>query len=321
MSKQLHIVNGDIVGHKLKESGVDGDVLVWREMLYDGPLTVLPFPDLLEQRALYFEQELGVSSALFQAGCRKQEQQLQRLGDYREVTLWFEHDLFDQTIFLYLFHRLNSHAIGNQTQLSYLTIDSHPGYTPFHGLGQLQPDELASLWRQREDLHASIIAEGAAWWQAYADSSPDKLVELLDEKQSKLPISRNAMKFHLERYPSMGNGLSPLENKILRAVDSGVQEPKQLFAHLFAKDTRYGLGDLSFWAYLNRMRGEKHPLLAWNRNLSLPTYNKPELPTDLKIELTEWGRKVIEGQLNRIELNGVDRWLGGTHLRLEPNVG
>ena len=38
MPKTLHIVNGDSFGNKLRASGIDGEILVWRESLYEGPI-------------------------------------------------------------------------------------------------------------------------------------------------------------------------------------------------------------------------------------------------------------------------------------------
>jgi hypothetical protein len=37
-------------------------------------------------------------------------------------------------------------------------------------------------------------------------------------------------------------------------------------------------------------------------------------------ELTEDGRAVLAGGLDAIELRGIDRWLGGTHLKLPDAV-
>ncbi len=33
--------------------------------------------------------------------------------------------------------------------------------------------------------------------------------------------------------------------------------------------------------------------------------------------LTEKGREILRGAADRVELNGIDRWLGGTHLNGE----
>ena len=35
---------------------------------------------------------------------------------------------------------------------------------------------------------------------------------------------------------------------------------------------------------------------------------------DFDVELTGTGRDVLEGRANRVEVNGVDEWIGGVHL-------
>ena len=39
-----------------------------------------------------------------------------------------------------------------------------------------------------------------------------------------------------------------------------------------------------------------------------------------QFELMEDGRAVLEGKLDAVELLGLDRWLGGTHLRVPDAV-
>ena len=38
MSNILHILNGDSTAQIMEKSSLEGDVIVWREMLCDGPL-------------------------------------------------------------------------------------------------------------------------------------------------------------------------------------------------------------------------------------------------------------------------------------------
>ena len=38
MSSILHILNGDSTAYSFKDTGLDGDILVWREVLSQGPL-------------------------------------------------------------------------------------------------------------------------------------------------------------------------------------------------------------------------------------------------------------------------------------------
>lgn len=315
MDRHLHIVNGDIVSNKLKLSGLDGDVLVWREMLHDGPLTPQPYPQLLAERSVYFENALGIPADLFRTICLEQEQRLDNLEAYDSVTLWFEHDLFDQTIFLYLLQGLSGTAVeAEHVEIGYISIDSFPGYTPFRGMGQLEPEELASLSGKRTVLDRQLLAEGSLLWQAYSAEDPTGLVRLLDSGCNQLPLSRSALRFHLERFPADRDGLTHVERDILARIAEGASRPDELFAEVFRSDTRYGLGDLSFWCYLNRMRGEARPLIEWKGGLALPRFDSPSVAGDLRIQLTEFGSGVLAGQADRAAANGFDRWLGGVHL-------
>lgn len=95
----IHIVNGDSVGSKLHEAGVQGEVLVWREMYTFGPVFLLP--ELAENRlhrAAYMEQAFGIPPLEWVSSAETQERRLAAFCEHREIVLWFEHDLYDQTM-------------------------------------------------------------------------------------------------------------------------------------------------------------------------------------------------------------------------------
>ena len=98
-----HIVNGDSVGDKLKQGNIQGDILVWRELYTFGPVfTKMDEPDHRRTRARYLEQTLGIPEKEYIETCESQERKLQDFRKYDEIVLWFEHDLFDQTMLAYL---------------------------------------------------------------------------------------------------------------------------------------------------------------------------------------------------------------------------
>ena len=70
-----HIVNGDVVGEKIKS--LDGNIIVWREMYDFGPLNVYwSLEELFKRRAEFFEEKLSIPSAFFLENCQKQYQLL-----------------------------------------------------------------------------------------------------------------------------------------------------------------------------------------------------------------------------------------------------
>src|SRR5690242_4495388 len=98
-SGMIHIVNGDIVADKLKRGGIREDILVWREVYTHGPV----FKDMAEGknrsvRAQYLERTLAIPQTEYLRISEAQEKALRDFKDYKEVVLWFEHDLFDQTM-------------------------------------------------------------------------------------------------------------------------------------------------------------------------------------------------------------------------------
>ena len=60
------------------------------------------------------------------------------------------------------------------------------------------------------------------------------------------------------------------------------------------------MGDAVFVMYLRRLTECKAPLLEQSEGV---------------IRITEAGREVLAGKHDFVRLNGIDRWLGGVHLR------
>lgn len=99
-----------------------------------------PFPLLLRiprhvKRGQRYFTEKGVPEGLFRRYTEEQETVLERYREHDEVVLWFEHDLFDQTLLIYLLQWLAARERG-AVSINLVCIDSFPGVHPFKGLGQ-----------------------------------------------------------------------------------------------------------------------------------------------------------------------------------------
>lgn len=312
----LHIVNGDSFGSTLRQSGIEGDILVWREALYEGPLSV-SFTDAKtrEARVKYFA-ERGVPAETFHSYTKAQEDTLLYCSRYEEIVLWFEFDLFDQTMMIYLLQWFYNHGhLLHETKLFLVCIDSFPGVHPFKGLGQLTPEQTRQLngtWRQvsREQL---LLAHQA--WCAYASPNPQAVTRLLEQDTSALPYLHRALKFHLERFPSDINGLSRVEQLTLEALSEGIDRLPGLFGHISEALPEYGIGDVQYWGYLKGLRYAPEPLIEM-RGPELPGYSS-EVTIDIQqwqVRLTSCGERIMSGESDNVSLNGINRWIGGTIL-------
>nr|WP_275444713.1 sigma-70 family RNA polymerase sigma factor [Paenibacillus sp. ACRRX] len=315
-TRMLHIVNGDHVAETLRQGVVQGDILVWREVYPEGPVFVDPttYPNR-SVRAGYLEQALGIPRLEFIRGSEAQENQLANYHKYDEIVLWFEHDLFDQTMLCYLLHWFAKRPLGN-TKLSLLCIGAYPGIQLFRGLGQLSADQMKTLSGTWQAIGQAELETGTKVWEAYCSSEPDQLYALLKgEQTAALPFVRDAFRLHLSRLPSTFNGLGIVEQTTLELVRSGVSSPMDLFQRIGNTLHGLGLGDLQYWRHLAGLSQRAQPLLYIEGGAGLPDYrNNPPSFQHCQVKLTELGKEVLAGKKDRVRINGIDEWYGGVHL-------
>lgn len=311
MTGKLHIVNGDAFGDKLRKSSIDGEILVWRESLYEGPIGMRMSDSLLLPiRASYMFQKHGIPEDMFTSTSLHQEKQLDKLsGEVTEIILWFDQDLFDQLMLCYLLMRLSALHNGS-VRLSLIQYDQRIEHQITQLLSSMSPVTEGQL-----NIAAKV-------WSAYSASEPLSLAALMEEDLSELSFLKRALEVHLGRYPSMQNGLSSLEQLILEEIERSEVSLYSLFQKVNEKATDYGLGDLQFWGMLEQLRLCDYPLLALSGGNRLPKYGEP-LPVqfeDWRVRLTDTGRLVLTGKEDHIALNGMDDWIGGVQLSGKEHI-
>lgn len=298
----LHIVNGDVVAEKLKQGTIQGDILVWREIYTEGPVFADPSdPAGRSLRADYLETALEIPRRTYISGCEEQEQRLLRFKEYDEVVLWFEHDLFDQTILCRLLHWFSGQELGH-AKLNLLCIGSYPGIEPFHGLGQLSVAQLEGLSGTWRGIGQEELELGKAYWEAYTSPEPGRLARLVREKSPVLPFAHKAFAFHLSRFPSVRNGLGIVEQTLLDYASQGLHKSMELFSLAGGRLHWFGMGDIQYLAILNNLSAGPNPLVTIEG-------------ADNLIRITDTGRAVQAGETDWASLHEVDCWLGGVHLQ------
>jgi len=262
MANKLHITSGDSVGDKLAKSGLPGEVFVWHDILYDG-LRNPGWPDehTLNARALFLEQ--------LTAGGLKKQQILDTLhNQYRKlanaaandgIVLWFDACLFDQSMLAHILACLVHQGIR---EVALLCVDAFPGIVPFNGLGQMQPDQLVSVYDNRRPVTDTQFQYSVLVDKAFATQNPALLSDLSQQTDTPLPwIPAAAMRW-LQEQPDPTTGLGRLESLALDAVRAGCETPGDIFSSVAASDTppQYW-GDTTLWAKINAMADREPPLL------------------------------------------------------------
>jgi hypothetical protein len=309
--RMLHVTNGDVAAGTIRLSGVaaeGSEVAVTADLLHEGPAPGgLPPEWWRKVRARYLAESGYDDYDSCLARLTRWDHTLEDYRSYDEVVLWFEHDLFDQLLLIRALDFFAGRSLGN-TELSLICIGEFPGIDPFHGLGQLTPQQMATLLprRQRVDEGQKLLARDA--WRAFRAPDPTALVSIFSRDTSPLPFLAEALRRHLEEFPAVANGLSRSERQILSAVHAGAGTFEEVFRATQAMEERVYMGDSSFDRILRELAAPPRPLLR------LEPGTQGSLRS-LRIALTASGRGVLEGRDDWVRSRGIDRWLGGVHLQ------
>jgi len=258
----LNIHNGDSAAGTAKKSDIPGEHLAWREALVCGPAPGNLAPAEFRQvRAQHLADAYGANLEKTFQELRGQEEKLARFSDHEEVVLWFEHDLFCQVQLIYLLDRFAQHELG-ETRLSLICVNEFPGVEGFRGFGELNEEQLAALFPQRQEVTQPQLDLGSKAWQAYSAAQAAGLIALLDSDTSALPFLKGGIIKHLERFPSTKNGLGRIESVGLQLIAKGHSSFRSLFPAFARREPEYGYGDAQLFLELKRLADTAAPALT-----------------------------------------------------------
>ncbi|VGO14390.1 hypothetical protein PDESU_02951 [Pontiella desulfatans] len=289
MGNTLHITSGDCAGERLAEAGLPGEVLVWRDILYDGPRHPgWPDEDSLDARAAFLSETTagGLGKEPILETLHSQYRKLAKAATYEGIVLWFDACLFDQSMLAHILTCLRLKAIGS---VELLCVDAFPGIEPFNGLGQLQPGQLATLYDSRCPVSDETFRFAEVVDKAFATQDSILFRELSEMAEAPLAWVPAAVARWMQEKPNPGNGLGRLEALALAAIGEGNETPGSIFASVASADAppQYW-GDTTLWTKINGLADRTPPLVQiqgpadrlpqWESELSLADFRIAALP-------------------------------------------
>ena len=269
----LHILNGDATIPAFKSANLPGKVLVWREILSEGPAAaLLPEQEFWQKRQAYITDIYHDSAEGYQQKVLQDLPKLDAAGTFFEVALWFDADLMCQVNLLYLLQRLH------HLRPKLISLCTPP---QSKSIGLMTANELQLLFEQRQQLTDLQLKQALALWQLYAGPDPLKLQQYLTDETIHLPNLWKALRLHLQRFPSCATGLSSPEMAVLELVQQGVIIKKELMQKFWKQHPAYGYGDLQIEHILQRLK----PLLV---------------QAEEHITLSKLGEQVLQGKKHYI---------------------
>jgi hypothetical protein len=289
MRDLLHLTSGDCAGENLAKCGLPGEVFVWHDLLYEGPrIPGWPDEETLQARAVFLEATTagGLDRRTILETLRAQYAKLKEAAADVAFVLWFDACLFDQSMLVHILACLRWQAAP---RVELLSINEFPGIEPFNGLGQLQPEQMASLYDRRQPVSDAQFEFAVRADEAFANQDLDAFVALSQAAAPPLPWIPAAVSRWLQEHPDPATGLGRLEALVLTAIRSGCHTPAEIFAWVAAVDsTPQYWGDTTLWAKINALAEKNPPLVKiegpgdrlpqWVSELSLDRFKIKALP-------------------------------------------
>lgn len=251
----LHILNGDSTRHCFEESGLEGDILVWREIFSQGPLTEdISSADFWKLREKWLCDTFNESPAGYE---KNAVTPLQKLSEpYDEINLWFEFDLHCQANMLGVMEMLAKNTNLSPPAIYLICPDSFPGKENFKGMGELNGEELEYLYDNiREQLSDEDFTIAGEAWKLYVSGNADRLEKWCNETTfwGSLHCLKPAMEANIKRLRINEDSLNYIEQTLLDIYNYGYKTKYEIYQRFWDAEAIYGMGDLEIDLYLNSL--------------------------------------------------------------------
>ncbi|QNM86524.1 DUF1835 domain-containing protein [Polaribacter pectinis] len=290
----LHITNGDTTTNYLQKLKFSGEFITWREMLCEGKTTTdVGSENFWKNRFEFFKTSYKVSKQKFINYTVKEYRNLCNKKEQKEIVLWFEHDLFCQINMIAVISWLKRYRKGYH--ISLVCSGKVKGSQKMFSLPELSKEQIHQHYKDKIELTQDDIEYADYIWQLYCSDSPLRLETIYKfNPMSPFQYLATALEAHLQRFPSIENGLNKIENTILKTVNNHHFSTKNdLVNQLLKEQEVYGFGDLQYEHKIN------------NLNKLFSSFNP--------VQLSEKGKEVLENQVNFYgKLRNDISYLGGS---------
>ncbi len=246
MKSLLHITNGDSFTERLKTLPLKGDIITWREMLCEGKtLSNVGSESFWKTRFEFLNKNYKISKSWFVEKTLKEYRSLCNHKQQDRIVLWFEYDLFCQINMLAVISWLKTHR--RHAEIALICSGDEDDSDKMYGLNELSDEQLLKLYENKAVLTQDDIEYADYVWQLYCSDNPIRLENLKDFDNYQFDYLSGAIKAHLQRFPSIKNGLNTIENKILQvAAAERPKTKKELTGKVLINQGLYGFGDSQY---------------------------------------------------------------------------
>ncbi|MBE7638835.1 DUF1835 domain-containing protein [Salegentibacter sp. BLCTC] len=252
LDKALHIINGDSLAEQVKELGLSGETIVWRELLCEGPCTKeVGSNKFINLRQKFLKKAYDISSENYQNRFVSQLNKMKAAQDYDHVVLWFEFDLFCHINMLAAI----SFYLENKPNVPFYLVCSkrQKGEEELLPLSQLPLKHLLNHFTHKIELDKEDLEIASLIWELYCSNNPIKLKQQI-KKSSNFEYLSSCIRAHIERFPNSRTGINSLERNVLKLVEQQhITSINQLLGYALQYQGYYGYSDSQMERVLNKL--------------------------------------------------------------------
>lgn len=212
----IHILAGDSLVEEFKKSGVEGDIIVFREALITGPIDAADENAFWNERANFVMAEYGEDEIEYHEKVADEILKIEDITDEDEVCLWFEYELFCSVNMWFCIKRLRR---SGAKMFRVAPVNAEPDNV-WDGFASHDADALLNAFNTRQELTEEDVQTGTSLWLAYAAKDSEQLKQLGQYRSPVFPFLAEVTEAaaEIETRPKLivaeilGEGLSDIEN-------------------------------------------------------------------------------------------------------------
>jgi hypothetical protein len=236
-----HVLPGDAQVEEFRKTGIEGELIVFREAFITGPIDEVNVDEFWDARARFILSEYGEDVIDYH---EKVADELLRLDDVEpgdEVSLWFEFELFCSVNMWFCLAQLN-HSGSSVYRVA--PVNPSPDNV-WDGFGRYTAGDLQASFDSRVELSVEDIETGAKLWAAYRDRDTVLLRELGNYRSPAFPFLKEVCEAAAEIE------IRPAEivREIMATGKRGIEE---IFPEFKQRAGVYGFGDLQVEKLIER---------------------------------------------------------------------
>ncbi|HKX84134.1 MAG TPA: hypothetical protein VJL58_07940 [Pyrinomonadaceae bacterium] len=229
----IHVLPGDAYVDTFRESGIEGEVAIFRECLIEGDLSGENLDDLWRSREQFLTAAYPDPDKSYRDFVVREIDKFAHAKSGDEVNLWFEYELFCSVNYWFCLNLLSDS--GSDVYRVAPTV--RDASTKWRGFGRLEEAEFIACFNDRVKLNEDDIKLGRDLWNAFRSGDTDRLLSLGTSASPAFPYLIDVTEAAVEMD-------TKLKKILAEVMAEGVTEFAEIFPRFARRAGVYGLGDL-----------------------------------------------------------------------------